>query len=298
MESPISSDTSLVSSLEDLSDSGIQDDITSTNQTIDSSVHTWISSITKRNESIMPHCRGYNLVNKDITEGQELYAVPLINYTDTQHFSKPNKFIYQNYLTVNDDYNDAFLQRLIKNAQLMKQKNRYDFCQLPAIGLQTRVYIKHTNTIKGWGLFAAENIRAGQIITSYTGDLLSMDESCRLVEERVFHFYMNIPDLSKNDDEELDDNDYRLVVDANRCGNVARFVNHSCDASLQPETILIRTGNLSVPQLVLVAKRDIDAHEELTCKYVPSFRPSFRSLIKRCQCKTMHCIEIDEETRC
>ena len=54
------------------------------------------------------------------------------------------------------------------------------------------------------------------------------------------------------------------AIDAAKCGNASRFVNHSCEPNLLP--IAVRTGNLE-PRIGFFALRAIAAGEELTISY-------------------------------
>ncbi|KAL1291987.1 histone-lysine N-methyltransferase SUVR3 isoform X1 [Arachis ipaensis] len=58
----------------------------------------------------------------------------------------------------------------------------------------------------------------------------------------------------------------RLNIDATRIGNVARFVNHSCDGG-NLSTKLIRSSGALFPRLCFFASKDIQTDEELTFSY-------------------------------
>jgi histone-lysine N-methyltransferase SETMAR len=58
----------------------------------------------------------------------------------------------------------------------------------------------------------------------------------------------------------------RVNIDATMVGNVARFINHSCDGgNLLP--CIIRTAGSIIPKLALFARRNVSAGEELTYSY-------------------------------
>ncbi|KAL6616142.1 hypothetical protein ACP70R_038412 [Stipagrostis hirtigluma subsp. patula] len=58
----------------------------------------------------------------------------------------------------------------------------------------------------------------------------------------------------------------RVNIDATKVGNVARFINHSCDGgNLQP--VLVRSSGSLLPRLCFFAARDIAEGEELTFSY-------------------------------
>lgn len=58
----------------------------------------------------------------------------------------------------------------------------------------------------------------------------------------------------------------RLNIDATRIGNVARFVNHSCDGGNLSTKLVRSTGSL-FPRLCFFASKDIQEDEELTFSY-------------------------------
>ncbi|KAG2422647.1 hypothetical protein HXX76_015884 [Chlamydomonas incerta] len=60
----------------------------------------------------------------------------------------------------------------------------------------------------------------------------------------------------------------RLNIDATRLGNVARFLNHSCDGGCLLPVVVRRRGSL-VPGVGLFARRSIGVGEELTFPYGP-----------------------------
>ena len=106
------------------------------------------------------------------------------------------------------------------------------------------------SAIHDWGLFAMENIGADEMVIEYVGDVIRpvlADDRERRYEKQVSlninHSLLNMYQArSKTTIKQLIfqgigssylfriDLDY--VVDATKCGNLARFVNHSCEVSL------------------------------------------------------------------
>lgn len=58
----------------------------------------------------------------------------------------------------------------------------------------------------------------------------------------------------------------RINIDATRVGNVARFINHSCDGG-NLSTLLVRNAGTFIPRLCFFAARDIMDGEELCFRY-------------------------------
>lgn len=73
---------------------------------------------------------------------------------------------------------------------------------------------------RGWGLKALDDIKKGQFVIEYVGELISESECDRRLETKVkngencFYFLT----MDKN-----------CIIDAGPSGNLARFMNHSCD---------------------------------------------------------------------
>lgn len=58
----------------------------------------------------------------------------------------------------------------------------------------------------------------------------------------------------------------RINIDATRVGNVARFINHSCDGGNLSTVLVRRTGAL-LPHLCFFALKDIKENMELSFSY-------------------------------
>lgn len=99
---------------------------------------------------------------------------------------------------------------------------------------------------KGWGLVAKEHLKAGDLVVEYVGELINNAEMRRRIaakeaaKDDVYYFLT----LTKD-----------LVIDAERKGNMARFMNHSCDPNCESEKWTVN-GNTRVG---IFAKRDIEA---------------------------------------
>jgi histone-lysine N-methyltransferase SETMAR len=57
----------------------------------------------------------------------------------------------------------------------------------------------------------------------------------------------------------------RTNIDATSCGNVSRFINHSCSPTLRLDAI--RTEQHVIPELVFFTRRALGVGEELTFDY-------------------------------
>ncbi|XP_050910220.1 histone-lysine N-methyltransferase SUVR3 isoform X1 [Lathyrus oleraceus] len=135
-------------------------------------------------------------------------------------------------------------------------------------GVAVRVKIVRCGE-KGWGLFADQVIPKGQFLFHYAGELLTTKEAQRRQQYydelssrgRFFSALLVVREHLPSGNACL-----RLNIDATRIGNVARFVNHSCDGG-NLSTKLIRSTGALFPRLCFFALKDIQKDEELTFSY-------------------------------
>ncbi|KAL5228354.1 hypothetical protein ABZP36_016619 [Zizania latifolia] len=122
---------------------------------------------------------------------------------------------------------------------------------------------------KGWGLHAAEVLHRGQFVCEYAGELLTTEEARR--RQRLYDELASVDKLSPAlmvIREHLPSGKacLRVNIDATKVGNVARFINHSCDGgNLHP--VLVRSSGSLLPRLCFFAARDIVEGEELAFSY-------------------------------
>ncbi|XP_025023827.1 histone-lysine N-methyltransferase NSD3 isoform X2 [Python bivittatus] len=107
---------------------------------------------------------------------------------------------------------------------------------------------------RGWGLQTKRNIKKGEFVNEYVGELID-EEECRLRikrahENSVTNFYM----LTVTKDR---------IIDAGPKGNYSRFMNHSCNPNCETQKWTVN-GDVRVG---LFALCDIPAGMELTFNY-------------------------------
>ncbi|KAE9346252.1 hypothetical protein PR003_g7531 [Phytophthora rubi] len=106
------------------------------------------------------------------------------------------------------------------------------------------------SSIHGYGLFLKEAVSEGQMIVEYQGQMINQtvaDERERRYEEQgVGSCYMF----------RLDE---KTIIDATRCGNLARFINHSCDPKAFARIVTVEGGE---KKIVIFAKRAIAVGDE------------------------------------
>ncbi|KAI7742355.1 hypothetical protein M8C21_005977 [Ambrosia artemisiifolia] len=137
-----------------------------------------------------------------------------------------------------------------------------------ARGVAVRVKIVRSIK-KGWGLYADEFIKGGEFVCEYAGELLTTKEA----RKRQLT-YDKLASSGKQTSALLVVREHlpsgnaclRINIDATRIGNVARFINHSCDGG-NLLTVLVRSSGALLPRVCFFASRDILKDEELTFSY-------------------------------
>ncbi|KAG8376416.1 hypothetical protein BUALT_Bualt09G0061200 [Buddleja alternifolia] len=118
---------------------------------------------------------------------------------------------------------------------------------------------------KGWGLYAAEFIPNGKFVCEYAGELLSTKEARQ--RQQAYDELSSTPALLVVKEHLPSGNTcMRINIDATRIGNVARFINHSCDGG-NLDTVIMRSSGALLPRICFFAFRDIQENEELTFSY-------------------------------
>ncbi|KAJ2001676.1 6-phosphofructo-2-kinase [Coemansia thaxteri] len=110
------------------------------------------------------------------------------------------------------------------------------------------------SAIHDWGLFASETIFQGEFVIEYIGERIRASLA-DLREEQYEREGIGSSYLFRVDDE--------IVIDATKCGNVARFVNHSCEPNCIAKTIVAD----GTKRIVIYASHDIQVGEEVTYDY-------------------------------
>uniref|UniRef100_A0AC34REB7 Histone-lysine N-methyltransferase n=1 Tax=Panagrolaimus sp. JU765 TaxID=591449 RepID=A0AC34REB7_9BILA len=114
--------------------------------------------------------------------------------------------------------------------------------------------------IAGFGLFAKRDLCMNQMIIEYCGEIIR-SEICEIREKQY---------AQKNTGIYMFRIDSEYVIDATRAGNMARYINHSCDPNCF--TQIVNVDNTK--KIVIFANRPIKAGEELCYDYQFEFEDS------------------------
>ncbi|XP_019718304.1 histone-lysine N-methyltransferase SETD1B-A-like isoform X1 [Hippocampus comes] len=108
--------------------------------------------------------------------------------------------------------------------------------------------------IHDWGLFAMEAIAAEEMVIEYVGQIIRQ----------------NIADMRERRYEKagigssyLFRVDQNTIIDATKCGNLSRFINHSCSPNCYAKIITVE----SQKKIVIYSRQSIGINEEITYDY-------------------------------
>jgi histone-lysine N-methyltransferase SETD1 len=108
--------------------------------------------------------------------------------------------------------------------------------------------------IHAWGVFADKDISSGDMIVEYRGEII--ENAMAEKREKLY-------EAAKIGSDYMFRIDGRFVCDATKVGNVARFLNASCDPNCYTKIITVDGQK----RIVIYAKKDIRAGEELCYDY-------------------------------
>lgn len=165
-------------------------------------------------------------------------------------------------------------------------------------GIKFQLEIFKTES-RGWGVRSLNSITAGSFICEYTGELLEDREAEKRMgnDEYLFDIGQNYNDCSHRPDAEANSNnvieDGGFTIDAAYCGNVGRFINHSCSPNLYAQNVLYDHENKRMPHIMFFAAENIPPLKELTYHYNYAVDQVFDSngeiKTKMCYCGSSEC---------
>lgn len=140
---------------------------------------------------------------------------------------------------------------------------------------------RRRSPIHGNGVFARIDIAAGTVLCEYRGE--------RITHAQADARYADSLDSGHTFLFTLND---QYIVDANRGGNVARWINHSCAPNCQAEILEHPGTDRRRDRIQILALRDIRAGEELSYNYGIRLEVPHTARMKRlwaCLCGASGC---------
>ncbi|GJN18249.1 hypothetical protein PR202_gb05390 [Eleusine coracana subsp. coracana] len=156
---------------------------------------------------------------------------------------------------------------------------------------------------KGWGVRSLNSISRGNFICEYTGELLHEEEAAKLEnDEYLFDIGRNYhdKDLWKRLQQVNPSLQYAFpsskegfTIDGAKCGNVGKFINHSCSPNLYAQNVLWDHDDMRIPHIMFFATENIPPLQELTYDYhyeIGKVRDENGvEKVKRCFCGSTKC---------
>mmetsp|Transcript_37127 Transcript_37127/g.58448 ORF Transcript_37127/g.58448 Transcript_37127/m.58448 type:complete len:446 (-) Transcript_37127:76-1413(-) len=126
--------------------------------------------------------------------------------------------------------------------------------------------------IHDWGLFALDRIEPNELVIEYIGEVVR-EKVADTREERYEKKGMGSSYMFRMDD--------YSIIDATKKGNLARFINHSCDPNCSAKVITVQGAK----KICIYSARVIEAGEEVTYDY--KFAEEENKI--KCLCKSPKC---------
>jgi [histone H3]-lysine9 N-trimethyltransferase SUV39H len=121
------------------------------------------------------------------------------------------------------------------------------------------------------GVRAREDIRKGQFVDKYVGEILTPEEANRRRDKAPYRKDLYLFALDKFSDPESEDTRLRnepYEVDGEFMAGPTRFINHSCDPNLRIMAVVTDRANKHLHELCFFALCDIPRLTEFTFDYV------------------------------
>lgn len=146
----------------------------------------------------------------------------------------------------------------------------------------TRRIAARRSPIHGNGVFAVTAIAKGEEVIEYKGTLMTHAEADRMYGDggETGHTFL----FTLNDD---------YLIDANRKGNTARWINHSCAPNCRALVEESAGDDRRKDKVLIEAIRKIRPGEELTYDYGIVLDMPHSARLKKvwaCRCGSPHCI--------
>ena len=144
-----------------------------------------------------------------------------------------------------------------------------------------RRYVARRSPIHGNGVFATAPIARGEEIIEYKGTLMSHAEADAMYGDggETGHTFL----FTLNDD---------YIIDANRQGNTARWINHSCAPNCRAVVEESPRGDRRRDRVLIEAIRAIKPGDELTYDYGITLDVPHTARLKKlwqCRCGSPDC---------
>lgn len=132
-------------------------------------------------------------------------------------------------------------------------------------GRQVPLEIFKTSDGRGWGLRCKKDLRPGDFIDTYRGEVITAAEADKREHEHKSASYLFTLDKFAGEDLPFEE---CYIVDGEYVGGPTRFINHSCEPNCQQQTVSLNKFDRRVYLLAFFANQHITAGTELTFDYM------------------------------
>eukprot|EP01132_Coremiostelium_polycephalum_P005581 gene5581-6947_t len=196
-----------------------------------------IEDFNKFNKTGSARTEGYKPPNRQKRRNpQYITKMPSVIRFDSRGYQLP--YYYQN------------ANSKISN-QSVNQESRFG---IPRTNRIDQLYALKQSGIHQWGLFANQNIPAKTIVIEYIGEIIRTK-----VADKREKYYLSIG-ITGSYMFKLDED---TVIDSTLKGNLARFINHSCDPNCKAKIVKVDDKM----KLLIYSKKNINFGEEITYNY-------------------------------
>jgi len=132
--------------------------------------------------------------------------------------------------------------------------------------------------IHGWGLFADQPFKKGEVVAEYLGEYVvnpiadTREKSYQ--EQRIQDYQFRLDD--------------KLVIDATKKGGPGRYINHNCSPNCYAKILPGKDPKPQLKRVLIVAQRPIEINEEITYDYQFPLELNLANRIP-CNCQSEDC---------
>ncbi len=213
-------------------------------------------------------------------KANEMERMPLAEWSDLV------RCIYQPFISAKDSWIDELMFNGVYVEDPTRESRRLyaaHLRNLPKFETPANLVMSYVNARIGFACYAARNLKRGDVVTNFAGMMHSDRYKWKDVEKTTpfrLNFMKQIHDLgekgegiikkpvlprySRNPNFNLAVPGTSYFVNAFECGNMARVINHS---ATHANVALEMVWNAGVPQVLVLALREIDKGEQILLNY-------------------------------
>jgi len=139
-----------------------------------------------------------------------------------------------------------------------------------------KLWYKKKSSLHGSGLFAKNNIKKGEKVIQYIGDIITKREGDKRADKQIKKAQKN----KKNGMVYVFELNKKYDIDGGVARNYARFINHSCDPNCEVE--------ISNNSIWISSIKNINKDSELSYNYGYSYDTDYVDHV--CKCGSKKCV--------